>query len=208
MLDAKITPYIKPLLRPLIRGLDRLGVTPNQVTVGGFLVGLLAMPMIIANWWYLALVCIALNRISDGIDGELARYQSSHSDAGGYLDICLDFLFYAAIPLAFGIADPQNWGIPALILLATFIGTGSSFLAFAVTAEKFAFDRPQFRHKSFYYMHGLTEGTETIVAFVLFCMWPEYFPILAYLFALACTVTIVTRIVGGFNTLKKAEQNG
>lgn len=208
MLDAKITPYLKPLLRPLIKGLDTLGVTPNQVTIGGFLVGLLAVPMIIANWWYLALTCIALNRISDGIDGELARYQNSSSNAGGYLDICLDFIFYAAIPLAFGIADPLNWGMPALILLTAFIGTGSSFLAFAVAAEKFAIDRPQFRHKSFYYMQGLTEGTETIAAFVLFCLWPQHFPILAYLFALACAVTIVTRIVGGFHTLKKAEQNG
>ena len=208
MLDAKITPYIKPLLRPLIKLLDKCGVSPNQVTVGGFLIGLLAVPMIIANWWYLALTCIVLNRICDGIDGELARYQNSDSSAGGYLDICLDFLFYAAIPLAFGIADPSHWGIPALVLLTTFIGTGSSFLAFAVAAEKFAIERPQFRHKSFYYMHGLTEGTETIVAFVLFCLWPQYFAILAYLFALACAVTIVTRIVGGFHTLHRVEQNG
>lgn len=208
MLDAKITPLIKPLFRPLIKGLDRLGVSPNQVTVCGFIIGLMAMPMIILNWWTMALLCIALNRVSDGIDGELARYQQSSSSAGGYLDICLDFLFYAAIPLAFGIADPVNWGIPALVLLTSFIGTGSSFLAFAVAAEQFAIERPQFRHKSFYYMQGLTEGTETIIAFVLFCLWPQHFAVLAYVFALACTITIVTRVVGGFTTLKKVETGG
>merc|ERR1712093_47440 len=114
------------------------------------------------------------NRVCDGIDGELARYQSSSSSAGGFLDICLDFLFYASVPLAFGTANPQEWGVPALVLIASFIGTGSSFLAFAIAAEKFNIDRPQFSNKSFYYMQGLTEGTETIAVFLAFCLWPSY----------------------------------
>ncbi|GGW77799.1 CDP-alcohol phosphatidyltransferase family protein [Alteromonas halophila] len=208
MLDATITPFIKPLFRPVVTRLDKLGITPDQVTLAGFFIGLLAMPMIIATWWTAALVCIALNRLCDGIDGELARYQHTSSSAGGYLDICLDFLFYASIPLAFGIADPVNWGVPALVLLTAFIGTGSSFLAFAVAAEKYQIDRPQFAHKSFYYMQGLTEGTETIIAFVVFCLWPQHFAMLAYIFAGACAITIVTRIAGGYRTLKAVQTHG
>ena len=69
--------------------------------------------------------------------------------AGGFLDITLDFLFYAAIPLGFIFADPELNGIAGSILLATFIGTGSSFLAFAIAAEKFKIDKPQFKYKSF-----------------------------------------------------------
>ncbi len=206
MLDAKVTQLIKPLLKPLIKALDSKRVTPNQVTLVGFVVGILAFPFIILNWWNMALGCIILNRVLDGIDGELARYQRSSSSAGGFLDICLDFLFYASIPLAFGIADPAEWGIPAMVLLATFIGTGSSFLAFAIAAEKFQIDRPQFANKSFYYMQGLTEGTETILVFLAFCIWPQYFATLAYLFAAACAVTVVTRIAGGFSTLDKVER--
>ena len=206
MLDAKVTPLIKPLLKPLIKALDSKRVTPNQVTLVGFVIGILAFPFIILNWWNMALGCIILNRVLDGIDGELARYQRSSSSAGGCLDICLDFLFYASIPLAFGIADPAEWGIPAMVLLATFIGTGSSFLAFAIAAEKLQIDRPQFANKSFYYMQGLTEGTETILVFLAFCIWPQYFATLAYLFAAACAVTVVTRIAGGFSTLDKVER--
>lgn len=206
MLDAKITPFIKPLLKPLITTLDAIGTSPNQVTVAGFIIGIFAVPLIILNWWGAALSCIILNRVFDGIDGELARYQQSSSSAGGFLDICLDFLFYASIPLAFGIADPINWGIPAMVLLATFIGTGSSFLAFAIAAEKFNIDRPQFANKSFYYMQGLTEGTETILVFLAFCIWPEHFAALAYFFAAACALTVVTRIAGGFSTLNKVEE--
>ncbi|MFD3305883.1 CDP-alcohol phosphatidyltransferase family protein [Alteromonas macleodii] len=207
MLDAKVTPFIKPLLKPLIKALDSKGVTPNQVTLAGFVIGVLALPFIILNWWNMALACIILNRVFDGIDGELARYQQSSSSAGGFLDICLDFLFYASIPLAFGIANPQEWGIPAMVLLATFIGTGSSFLAFAIAAEKFQIDRPQFANKSFYYMQGLTEGTETILVFLAFCIWPQYFATLAYVFAAACAVTVITRIVGGFSTLHRVERD-
>ncbi|MEG3767284.1 CDP-alcohol phosphatidyltransferase family protein [Alteromonas sp. 14N.309.X.WAT.G.H12] len=208
MIDAKITPLIKPLLRPVVVFLDKKGASPNHVTIAGFLLGLLAVPAIVINAWGLALFFIALNRICDGVDGELARLQNSSSSAGGYLDICLDFLFYAAIPLAFGIADPVNWGVPALILLAAFIGTGSSFLAFAIAAEKYHIQRPQFANKSFYYMQGLTEGTETILVFVLFCLMPQWFPVLAYVFAGACFITVATRITGGFNTLVQVEKNG
>jgi len=207
MLDAKVTPFIKPLIRPLIHVLDDAGVTPNQVTLAGFIVGILAFPFIILNWWNMALGCIILNRVFDGIDGELARYQKKSSSAGGYLDICLDFLFYASVPLAFGIANPAEWGIPAMVLLGTFIGTGSSFLAFAIAAEKFQIDRPQFANKSFYYMQGLTEGTETILVFLAFCIWPQYFAAIAYVFAAACAVTVVTRITGGFFTLDKVERH-
>eukprot|EP00487_Bulimina_marginata_P009740 TRINITY_DN4232_c0_g1_i2.p2 TRINITY_DN4232_c0_g1~~TRINITY_DN4232_c0_g1_i2.p2 ORF type:complete len:119 (-),score=16.94 TRINITY_DN4232_c0_g1_i2:142-498(-) len=97
--------------------------------------------------------------------------------------------------------------IAGAILLATFIGTGSSFLAFAIAAEKFKLDKPQFKYKSFYYLNGLTEGTETIALFIAFCIWPQHFAIMAYVFAFACAITIVTRIYGGYVTLKQQESN-
>lgn len=208
MLDSRITPFIKPALRPLVKALDRAGVHPDHLTLAGFGIGLLALPAIIAGWYGVALVMIVLNRVMDGLDGELARFQQSSSSAGGFLDICLDFLFYAAIPLAFGLADPQGWGPAALVLIAAFIGTGSSFLAFAIAAEKYHIDRPQFAHKSFYYMQGLTEGTETIAIFIAFCLFPQWFTPLAYGFALACFITVFTRIYGGYMTLKKVAQHG
>ena len=205
MLDKFITPVIKPLLTPVVMLMHKRGITADQLTVVGFLVGLLAVPLLAFEMWYGALVAIALNRILDGLDGALARYANQSSSAGGFLDICLDFLFYAAVPLAFGIANPSEWGVPALVLMAAFVGTGSSFLAFAVAAEKFNIEKPQFKNKSFYYMQGLTEGTETILLFLAFCIWPSYFPVLAYVFAAACAITIVTRIYSGFITLKSVE---
>ena len=205
MLDKFITPVIKPILTPLVVLLHKRGITPDQITLFGFIIGLLAVPLLVVQLWYWALSAIILNRILDGLDGALARYANKSSSAGGFLDITLDFLFYAAIPLGFIFANPDQNAIAGSVLLATFIGTGSSFLAFAIAAEKFKLDRPQFKYKSFYYLNGLTEGTETIALFVAFCIWPQYFSELSFIFAAACAITIFTRIHGGFYTLKQQE---
>lgn len=172
MLDKFLTPMIKPILAPVVVVLHKRGITADQLTVTGFLIGMLALPLLAFELWYGALAAIALNRIFDGLDGALARHAQQSSSAGGYLDITLDFLFYAAVPLGFIFANPEQNAIAGALLLATFIGTGSSFLAFAIAAEKFKLDKPQFKYKSFYYLNGLTEGTETIALFVAFCLLP------------------------------------
>lgn len=205
MLDKFITPVIKPLLTPVVMLMHKRGITADQLTVVGFLVGLLGVPLLAFEMWYGALVAIALNRILDGLDGALARYANQSSSAGGFLDITLDFLFYAAIPLGFILANPEQNAIAGSLLLATFIGTGSSFLAFAIAAEKFKLEKPQFKYKSFYYLNGLTEGTETIALFIAFCIWPQHFAVMASIFAIACGITIFTRIHGGYHTLKQQE---
>ena len=207
MLDKYITPVIKPVLTPFVASLHQRNISADQITFYGFVIGMLAVPLLAFNLWYWALAAIVVNRIFDGIDGQLARYANQSSSAGGFLDITLDFLFYASIPLGFILANPQDNAIAGAILLATFIGTGSSFLAFAIAAEKFKIDKPQFKYKSFYYLNGLTEGTETIALFIAFCIWPQYFPILASLFAIACIITIFTRIHGGYHTLKLQESD-
>jgi phosphatidylglycerophosphate synthase len=207
MLDKYITPVITPLLTPAVAALHKRAVTPDQLTVIGFLIGLLAVPLIVLQIWDGALVAIVLNRIFDGLDGALARHANLSSSAGGFLDITLDFLFYAAIPLGFILANPEQNAIAGAVLLAAFIGTGSSFLAFAIAAEKFNLIKPQFKYKSFYYLNGLTEGTETIALFIAFCIWPQHFAMMATLFAIACAITIFTRIHGGYHTLKQQATN-
>lgn len=207
MLDKFITPVIKPLLTPIVAVLHKLGITADQLTVAGFLVGMLALPLLAFELWHGALAAIILNRIFDGLDGAMARYAQQSSSAGGYLDITLDFLFYAAVPLGFILAHPAQNAIAGALLLAAFIGTGSSFLAFAISAEKFQLDKPQFKYKSFYYLNGLTEGTETIALFIALCIWPQHFVLFAGIFATACAITIFTRIHGGYHTLKQLESS-
>ncbi|MGL6349188.1 MAG: CDP-alcohol phosphatidyltransferase family protein [Aeromonas sp.] len=200
MFDCHLTPLISRPLTALAHPLGRAGVSANQVSLCGFAIGMLALPLLALGYYPWALAAIVLNRIGDGLDGALAR-QTGISDCGGFLDITLDFIFYAAVVLGFALADPLN-ALPAATLLFAFMGTGSSFLAFAIMAGKRGIDNPIYQHKSLYYLGGLTEGSETIGLFVLMCLWPTYFAELAYGFALLCLITTLTRIWSGYHTLR------
>jgi phosphatidylglycerophosphate synthase len=118
------------------------------------------------------------------------------------LDIALDFLFYAGIVLAFAISAPADNALPAATLLTAFIGTATSFLAFATLAAKRGITSIVYPDKSFYFLGGLTEATETLIVFIAMCLWPRWFPWLAYTFAGLCAITTCTRIVGAYRTLK------
>lgn len=97
MLDRHLHPRIKPLLHQCVRVLDKPGITPDGLTLVGFAIGVLALPFLALGWYLTALVVILLNRLLDGLDGALARRRGL-TDAGGFLDISLDFLFYALVP--------------------------------------------------------------------------------------------------------------
>jgi phosphatidylglycerophosphate synthase len=202
MLDKYAIALIKPLIDKLALALMRTGMKADHVTMLAFAIGMLAAVSISQKIYLAGAALILLSRLCDALDGALAR-QSQPTDAGGYLDISLDFLFYASIPLAFAFADPLANALPAAVLLAAFVGTGSSFLAFAALAAKRRLTSINQPNKSLYFLGGLTEATETLIIMVAMCLWPNGFAYLAYGFALLCGITIFTRIVGGYQTLKK-----
>ncbi len=205
MFDRYLHPRVKPLLNQMVAHLDRSAITPDRISLSGFVVGVLALPFLAMQWYYAALIVIVINRLCDGLDGALARRRGL-SDAGGFLDIALDFLFYALVPFGFVLASPELNAVAGAWLLFAFIGTGSSFLAFAAVADKYRLENLDYPHKSFYYLGGLTEGAETILVFTLFCLFPAYFPLIAWLFGGLCWFTTLTRIWGGYNTLKRVEK--
>lgn len=206
MLDSRLHPRLKPVLNAIARGLDRPGISPDGLTLFGFAIGVLALPFLALGWYGAALAAIVLNRLLDGLDGALARRRGL-SDAGGFLDISLDFLFYALVPFGFIVADPVQNALAGGWLLFAFIGTGSSFLAFATLAVKHQIANPGYAHKSFYYLGGLTEGTETILLFVLCCLFPAHFTWLAWCFGALCWLTTFTRIWSGYLTLREAQSH-
>ena len=197
MLDRAIQTAIKPLLTKAAKALVKTGVSADRLTLTGFLVGMGAAVAIAFEAYIAGLVMLLISRLMDGLDGAVAR-ETTPTDRGGFLDITLDFLFYASIPLAFAIANPAQNALPAAVLLAAFIGTGSSFLAFAIVAEKNRIASTAFPNKSFYFLGGLTEATETIVALSAMCLWPAAFPLIAYGFAVLCAITIAMRIGWGW----------
>ena len=201
MLDARLRRLIDPPLNRLSRPLAGLGLSANGVTLLGFALGLAAMAAIAREAYTVGLTLLLLNRLFDGLDGALARQQGV-SDLGGFLDIVLDFIVYSGIPFAFALADPAANGLAAAFLIFSFMGTGASFLAFAIMAAKRGLASELRGRKSLYYLGGLTEGSETILAFVLACLFPAWFPPIAWLFGGLCWLTTLTRIAVAWQTLR------
>lgn len=201
MFDRALVRLLAPPLAAVARRLVRAGVGADAVTLLGFGLGLAAAAAIALRQYDLGLLLLLASRLCDGLDGAVARL-TSPTDRGAFLDIALDFLFYASIPLAFAFADPAANALPAALLLAAFIGTGSSFLAFAVLAERRGLKSTAYPDKGLYYLGGMTEATETLVCFALMCLMPDRFALWAYGFAALCGLTIVSRLAAGWKVLR------
>lgn len=192
MFDARLRPLIDPTLNAIGGWLAARGVSANAVTVAGLGVGLAAAGAVAQGAYALALMLILVNRMFDGLDGAIARV-TGPTDFGGFLDILCDFAFYVAVPLGFANAAPAN-SLPAAMLIASFTITGVSFLAFAAIAGKRGLETSAHGRKSFFYSTGLAEGGETIAVFILMCLLPQWFPAIAYSFAVVCLLTVIQRL--------------
>lgn len=141
--DAAMTIYaLKPklqaLLRPLVRGLHRLGVTANQVTllacalsvalgIGLFLAAL--RPGGAAAGFALIPLWMFLRMAFNAIDGMLAREFGQQSKLGAYLNELTDVIADAALILPFaavapfaGVASAWLAGFALLAALSEFAG--------------------------------------------------------------------------------------
>ena len=197
MLDRVAMKLLRPGLNAAARGLARIGLHADHVTLIGFGIGVAAALSIAFEQFIAGLLLLLASRLCDGIDGALARL-TAPTDRGSFLDITLDFLFYASIPLAFAVARPAVNALPAAVLLAAFIGTATTFLAFATLAAQRGLKSVVYPNKGIYYLGGLTEATETLTCFALMCLWPALFALFAYGFAALCGLTILMRLWAGW----------
>ena len=193
MFDRQIQKYTQKPLQYIAKLFLKF-ISPNHVTLIGFSFGVLMCLSIIIDQYLIAIIFLFLNRLSDGLDGTMARLQTP-TPLGGYLDIVLDFLIYGGFVLSFGITE-QNNTLLSMILLFCYIGTGSTFLAKAailpsLTNQNLNEEIP----KSFHYAVGLVEGTETIVFMVLCLLFPNLFIYFSFIFIILCLITIVFRII-------------
>lgn len=207
MLDPLLRRLIDPPLNRLAAAFDRAPFGPDAVTLAGFGLGLGAAAAVALDHLVPALALFLANRLADGLDGALARRRGMQgepsasrgpTDRGGFIDIVLDFVAYALLALGFAIRDPAAAALPAAFLLASFMGTASSFLAYAIMAGRRGLETSLRGRKSFYHLGGLTEGSETILFFLLCLLLPQHFPLLAWIFGAACWLTTLGRVAAGW----------
>jgi phosphatidylglycerophosphate synthase len=195
MIDRPLALFIKPCVDRAARSLYQRGLQADTLTVIGFALGLGSAGLIASGYFLTGLAVLLTSRAFDAFDGAVARL-TQPTERGGFLDITLDFIFYASIPLAFAIANPAANALAAATLLFAFMGTASSFLAYASFAAKRG-DMPS-PSKAIRYLGGLTEAFETLVCFALMCLMPQHFGVLAYGFAALCGITTITRLYAGW----------
>lgn len=201
MLDAHLRPYLDTVLGKLALPFVRLGISADVITIFGGVVGLCACVATALAAYDIAFFFLCLNRICDGLDGAVARL-TQPTDFGGFLDIVVDFLFYSLLPLSFAISRPED-SLAAAFLITSFVGTGTSFLAFAIMAEKRNIPVQTSLAKSFFYLGGLTEGTETTILLALILIFPTWFGVLAFVFGSLCWVTTGYRIISAWQVFGK-----
>ena len=190
-----LDPFMRRLIDPPLNGVAAIWprkISANQITIFGLVLGVACFLAIAINTMTAALILLALNRLADGLDGAVARAQTP-SELGAYLDIVSDFVLWGLLPIGFIILDSDN-AIAAAVLLSSFSMSMTVFLAFAIMAEKRGLETDAQGTKSFFYVAGLAEGTETIAFFVLILLYPDYFSVFALIFGFLCWLTTGYRV--------------
>ena len=193
MFDSAIRPFIDKALASVANKIVAMNISADRVTAVGFLLGIGAVVLVASQLYLAGLAVFLASRVMDGLDGAVAR-QTKLTDLGGFLDITLDFVVYASMVLGFALADPQKNALAAAFLTTSFMAPAATFLAYAVFAAKRGISTEIRGRKSLYYLGGLTEGFETILTLSLMCIFPDWFPIIAVVYAVMCWVTGGTRI--------------
>ncbi len=202
MLDKVLRPPKERLLVPVAR-LTR-HVHPTTLTLLAFGVGLLAVAAVLAHAPLVALLLWLGNRFLDGLDGSAARLQHKQSDLGGYLDILLDVVIYAALPIALVLRAPSPACYVSLtLLLAAYYLNSTSWLYLAAVLEKRQHGAAAQREQTSVTMpSGLIEGAETVAFYCLFLIWPDQVVGLFCVFAALVLVTVVQRLVWATRALR------
>lgn len=108
---------------PIRFAYETLGLNPNQVSIAGFVVGMIAAILVGIGFLVPGLIALALSQVIDGIDGGVARRYNLQSSAGQLLEIVFDRLNELAIFLALAYAGYVTYFIAVLAFVAILLVT-------------------------------------------------------------------------------------
>lgn len=196
MLDRQIRAVISPGLDVVGRRLAIAKVRPGTITAIGFVFGAGACVFAGLRVWPLALGLWLTNRIFDGLDGPVARATGA-TNRGGFIDIVADFAVYSGFVVGVAVSEPHA-RLACLVLLFTYYVSGTAFLAFSslITNRQRETD-----DRSLHFRGGIAEGAETIIVYVLFCLFPSTAEVIAWAFAVAVGITAIQRVIAGYQLL-------
>lgn len=205
MLDRTLRPAKDALLEPVVAHVPA-PVTPVSLTVAAALVGIGAAVAAAVGMFWLAVVLWLVSRVLDGLDGAVARRRGATSDLGGYLDMLLDVVVYAAVPIgiAVGVGGVAVW-IACAVALATFYVNVLSWSYLSALLERRgrgAESRGELTRVTM--PRGLVEGAETLVLFTVALAVPQWAAVVLWVMAAGVAVSAVQRAVWATRVLGEA----
>ena len=124
MLSRLLRNWSADVLRPLIRLLAWARVTPNQVTLTGLLLAVIAGMQLAIGDLGLAALLLCFSGLLDALDGELARRTQGASPMGAFLDSIADHYGDFAIYLGLAVfALHSDDGALALLTVVAMFGS-------------------------------------------------------------------------------------
>lgn len=190
MLDARVRHGLAPVLDRVAAPLHARGVRASHVTAVGLGVGVGACVAAALAAWPAALALWLANRALDGLDGALAR-RIGETDLGGFVDFVADFVVYGGFVFGVAVAVPSA-RVACSALLAAYLLNNVAQLSFASLVEKRRLAYGD--ERSIRLTPGLTEGTETVLAYVAFCLVPSQAQIVAWTFTAMVLFTVGQRV--------------
>ena len=120
-------------LAPLARGLHRIGITANAITVVGALLTIAGSALLAVGRPLPALAVLLAGSLADTLDGQLAKVAGGGTRFGAFLDSTLDRVSDAAI--ACGAAALAATNGDGLLFWSALVGLVASFLVSYVRAK-------------------------------------------------------------------------
>lgn len=214
--ESQIKLVISQINKDLRKGMEKLGrlvlkigISANVVTIVGFIIGLLAINFLSLERYGMALLCILINRCFDALDGAMAR-NSKVTEFGVFLDATLDYTFYAGVIFGFALANPPQNAIAATFLMFAFTAAACAMLAYAVIAYKNNSNEKLKIEQSPFYLGGVAQGFETLIALVILCIIPGWFLQIAIVLGCLCivkTLTVITTAYYNFEIVGRGGKN-
>jgi phosphatidylglycerophosphate synthase len=194
MLDEELRKGAKPLYKPPVRILAERGITGDALTAISLGFGALCLVAIAFGLNTVALVLWLLNRLFDGLDGEVARLRGESSEFGAFVDIVADFFVYGGFLVALAVQHPGSRMALVALFFAYYLN-GTVFLALSGILERLK--RERLTERGLHFRRSLTEGFETLVAGTLFLLLPDHVSIIAWIFAAMVFISAAQRLWDG-----------
>ncbi len=186
MLDTHARRYVQPAFEAGAAVAARIGVTPTQLTLAAFVIGLAGGLSVALGNGPAAIALLWLSGYLDAVDGTLARRAGRQSAWGTVLDITFDRIVEFVVLAGLALRFPDS-RMAIIGLLGAIIFSNVVFLVVGALSEKRS-------DKAFYYQAGLLERTEGFVLLSLMIALTSVLLPLIYLFIVLETFTGLQRL--------------